>query len=49
MCTISLDQQLKVYDVVNFDMINIIKLSYIPSTCAWIHKAAAKSIIAVYV
>eukprot|EP00026_Physarum_polycephalum_P001078 Phypoly_transcript_01079.p1 GENE.Phypoly_transcript_01079~~Phypoly_transcript_01079.p1 ORF type:complete len:623 (+),score=105.08 Phypoly_transcript_01079:1835-3703(+) len=47
MATISLDQQLKVYDVINFDMINIIKLSYIPSTCAWIHKASAKSILAV--
>jgi peptidylprolyl isomerase domain and WD repeat-containing protein 1 len=48
MCTISLDQQLKVYDVINFDQINFIKLNYIPSTCAWIHKASlGKAVVAV--
>lgn len=30
---------LKVFDVINFDMINILKLTYTPTTVAWIHKA----------
>lgn len=45
----SLDQSVKIYDIINFDMINMLKLPYIPSTCAWIHKAAAKPVIAMYV
>ena len=32
------DKAVKVFDVVNFDMINILKLDYVPSCCAWIHK-----------
>ncbi|TFK40808.1 hypothetical protein BDQ12DRAFT_734001 [Crucibulum laeve] len=36
--TISEDKTAKVFDVVNFDMINIIKLSYIPHTCCWVHR-----------
>ena len=35
-CTIAEDSTLKVFDVVNFDMINMIKLGYVPSCCCWI-------------
>jgi len=46
--SISLDQTLKVYDVVNFDMINMIKLGYTPSTCEiFTQKSSGKSYIAV--
>ncbi|KZS04680.1 peptidylprolyl isomerase domain and WD repeat-containing protein 1 [Daphnia magna] len=37
LCTISNDKSLKVFDVVNFDMINMMKLSYIPGCCEWVH------------
>lgn len=40
MCTISDDKALKVFDVINFDMINMIRLGYCPFTCAWIHNPA---------
>ncbi|KAI0771377.1 peptidyl-prolyl cis-trans isomerase [Irpex lacteus] len=32
------DGSAKVFDVVNFDMINMIKLGYTPNTCCWVHK-----------
>ncbi|KAG0272240.1 Peptidyl-prolyl cis-trans isomerase cyp15 [Linnemannia exigua] len=38
LATIAMDKTLKVYDVINFDMINMIKLEFIPSTVCWIHK-----------
>lgn len=39
LATIASDKAVKVFDIVNFDMINILKLDYIPSYCAsWIHK-----------
>ena len=28
LCTISLDKSLKIFDVINFDMINMIRLDY---------------------
>ncbi|XP_050432168.1 peptidylprolyl isomerase domain and WD repeat-containing protein 1 [Adelges cooleyi] len=37
MCTISSDQSIKVFDVINFDMINIIKLDYVPLSACWVH------------
>ncbi|RXW25352.1 hypothetical protein EST38_g494 [Candolleomyces aberdarensis] len=37
--TVSEDQTAKVYDVVNFDMINIIKLDYTPLACCWVHRS----------
>jgi len=37
MCTISNDKHAKIFDVVNFDMINVIKLPFEPSSCEWIH------------
>ncbi|KAJ8305534.1 hypothetical protein KUTeg_016079 [Tegillarca granosa] len=38
-CTISDDKSAKVFDVVNFDMINMMKLDFIPQTSAWIHNS----------
>ena len=37
LCTVSLDKSLKVFDVINFDMINMLKLDFIPSHCCFIH------------
>ncbi|XP_033120837.1 peptidylprolyl isomerase domain and WD repeat-containing protein 1-like [Anneissia japonica] len=39
LCTISEDKTLKVFDVINFDMINMIRLPYIPSCCEWVFKS----------
>ncbi|KAJ7212087.1 hypothetical protein GGX14DRAFT_621669 [Mycena pura] len=36
--TVSEDGNAKVFDVVNFDMINIIKLGYKPHCCCWVHR-----------
>ncbi|KAK2181195.1 hypothetical protein NP493_407g04016 [Ridgeia piscesae] len=38
-CTISDDKSLKVFDIVNFDMINMMKLGYVPQCCSWIYAA----------
>ncbi|XP_055342892.1 peptidylprolyl isomerase domain and WD repeat-containing protein 1-like [Paramacrobiotus metropolitanus] len=37
LATISSDKSMKVFDVINFDMINMMKLGYTPLTCEWIH------------
>ncbi len=37
LCTISVDKSLKVFDVVNFDMINMLKLNFLPVQCSFIH------------
>jgi peptidylprolyl isomerase domain and WD repeat-containing protein 1 len=39
LATCGADKAVKVFDVVNFDMINILKLDFVPSCAAWIHKA----------
>lgn len=39
LCTISNDQSFKVFDVVNFDMINMNKLNFSPGYCEWIYGA----------
>lgn len=36
MCTASQDKTLKVFDVINFDMIHIIRLEFVPSCTEWI-------------
>lgn len=36
LCTASMDKTVKVFDVINFDMINMIKLDYIPHCAEWI-------------
>jgi len=38
LATIASDKAVKVFDIVNFDMINMLKLSYVPSCAAWVHK-----------
>uniref|UniRef100_A0A1Q3F9E7 peptidylprolyl isomerase n=1 Tax=Culex tarsalis TaxID=7177 RepID=A0A1Q3F9E7_CULTA len=37
LCTASVDKNVKVFDVVNFDMINMLKLEYVPYRAEWIH------------
>ncbi|CAG8444879.1 5545_t:CDS:10 [Acaulospora morrowiae] len=47
LATIATDKALKVYDVINFDMINMMKLEYIPNSVCWIHKRGkAQSLVA---
>ncbi|KAI9145218.1 peptidyl-prolyl cis-trans isomerase cyp15 [Paraphysoderma sedebokerense] len=47
LATISPDKNLKVFDVINFDMINIMKLDYIPKAVCWIHRSGkAQSLVA---
>lgn len=36
-CSVGDDQAMKVFDVVNFDMINMLKLGYQPGCCEWIY------------
>ncbi|KAF4617288.1 hypothetical protein D9613_006113 [Agrocybe pediades] len=46
--TVSEDMTAKVFDVVNFDMINIIKLGFKPHSCCWVHKRGqAQGLLAV--
>ncbi|XP_037888257.1 peptidylprolyl isomerase domain and WD repeat-containing protein 1 isoform X1 [Glossina fuscipes] len=37
LCSASADKCAKIFDVINFDMINIIKLDFTPLTACWIH------------
>ncbi|XP_070563802.1 peptidylprolyl isomerase domain and WD repeat-containing protein 1-like [Ptychodera flava] len=37
LCTIAEDKALKVFDIVSFDMINMMKLPYVPQCCEWIY------------
>ncbi|XP_072379062.1 peptidylprolyl isomerase domain and WD repeat-containing protein 1 [Diabrotica undecimpunctata] len=37
LCSASVDRSLKIFDVVNFDMINMIRLEFVPGTIEWIH------------
>ncbi|KAF1745394.1 hypothetical protein MXB_1149, partial [Myxobolus squamalis] len=36
--TISLDKTIKIFDVVNFDMINMFRLGYTPDKCCWMNR-----------
>jgi peptidylprolyl isomerase domain and WD repeat-containing protein 1 len=46
--TISSDGTAKVYDVVNFDLINMITLGFTPRACCWVHKRGrADTILAI--
>ncbi|KAF0993222.1 hypothetical protein HZS_5722 [Henneguya salminicola] len=36
--TISLDKTIKIFDVVNFDMINMFRLGYTPDKCCWAYR-----------
>lgn len=37
-CTISNDQSVKIYDVVNYDMMAMIGLPYVPGSAEWVYK-----------
>ena len=37
LCTISLDKSLKIFDFINFDMINMIRLDYVTQAVSFIH------------
>uniref|UniRef100_A0A3Q3W9J8 peptidylprolyl isomerase n=1 Tax=Mola mola TaxID=94237 RepID=A0A3Q3W9J8_MOLML len=37
LCSVGDDQAMKVFDVVNFDMINMLKLGFHPGQCEWIY------------
>ncbi|MBN3308122.1 PPWD1 protein, partial [Amia calva] len=37
LCTVGEDRAMKVFDVVNFDMINMLKLGFHPGQCEWIY------------
>ncbi|KAF5292653.1 hypothetical protein FQR65_LT11205 [Abscondita terminalis] len=39
LCSASSDKSLKIFDVLNFDMIDMIRLDYIPNVVEWIHSA----------
>lgn len=41
MCSTAEDKSLKVFDVVNFDMINMLRLEYVPGHCEWIFSPGA--------
>lgn len=46
--SISTDGTAKVYDVTNFDLINMIKLPFAPRACCWVHKRGrADSVLAI--
>ncbi|KAA1469865.1 hypothetical protein DENSPDRAFT_796842 [Dentipellis sp. KUC8613] len=46
--SISEDGSAKVFDVVNFDMINMVKLGYTPHACCWVHqRGQAQGLLAV--
>ncbi|RKP34278.1 peptidyl-prolyl cis-trans isomerase cyp15 [Dimargaris cristalligena] len=45
--TISTDKTLKIYDVINFDMINAIRLDYTPRCVCWFHRRGqAQAVVA---
>ncbi|CAG8670190.1 15016_t:CDS:10, partial [Gigaspora rosea] len=47
LATTAIDKALKVYDVINFDMINMMKFDYIPNCICWIHRRGqAQSLVA---
>lgn len=37
-CTISNDRSVKIYDVVNYDMMAMIRLSFLPGSVEWVYK-----------
>ncbi|KAK2587483.1 hypothetical protein KPH14_003187 [Odynerus spinipes] len=38
-CTVSIDKTMKIFDVINFDMINMIKLEFVPLCAEWVYSA----------
>eukprot|EP01117_Protostelium_nocturnum_P018673 TRINITY_DN7855_c0_g1_i1.p1 TRINITY_DN7855_c0_g1~~TRINITY_DN7855_c0_g1_i1.p1 ORF type:complete len:617 (-),score=251.02 TRINITY_DN7855_c0_g1_i1:38-1888(-) len=44
--TVALDQTLKLFDVISFDLINMIKLDFLPSVCEYVNASGTKLAIA---
>ena len=42
--TVSQEKTCKVFDVVNFDMINMLKLDFVPVCCGWIFQRSVERI-----
>ena len=38
-CTVSDDKSAKIFDVVNFDMINMLKLNFTAGCCGWLYNS----------
>jgi len=38
LCTVSSDKAVKIFDIINFDMINIIQLGFVPACARWIFR-----------
>ncbi|EDO37228.1 predicted protein, partial [Nematostella vectensis] len=36
LCSVASDKSMKVFDVINFDMINMLKLNHAPGQCEWV-------------
>lgn len=41
LCTTATDQTVKFYDVLGFDMVNMLQLAFVPSECCWIYRKGA--------
>ncbi|XP_064385842.1 peptidylprolyl isomerase domain and WD repeat-containing protein 1-like [Halichondria panicea] len=41
LCTTSDDKALKIFDVINFDMINMFRLKFVPTHCVWLFTGGA--------
>ncbi|KAF5291755.1 hypothetical protein FQA39_LY14243 [Lamprigera yunnana] len=39
LCSASSDKSLKIFDILNFDMMDMMRLEYVPSVIEWIHSA----------
>lgn len=48
LATVGRDKYIKVFDVINFDAINMLKLDYVPGTCCWaLRRGEAQALLAV--
>ncbi|XP_048581177.1 peptidylprolyl isomerase domain and WD repeat-containing protein 1 isoform X3 [Nematostella vectensis] len=41
LCSVASDKSMKVFDVINFDMINMLKLNHAPGQCEWVFPRGA--------
>ena len=39
LCSVGIDQTMKFYDVLNFDMVRVVDLEFVPSSCTWITRS----------
>ena len=44
-CTTSSDQRLKIFDILHFDMTNILDLHYVPSNALWLNDSNIQSFL----